>query len=294
MNPPVVASFDAHNHVHSIEPRATRDRWMREASAAGVQSMVVNGTCEADWDGVAELARANPQVIASFGYHPWRVSLRSPNWSERLRSFLAEFPAAGVGEIGIDGWILEQDSASLTRWGGRLGAVVPAPMETQDTVFLEQLSIAAELGRPASIHCIQAWGHLLELLQKKARLPSRGFLLHSYGGSRELVKPFADLGARFGFSGALGHLRKQRQLAVFRFIPLDRLLIETDAPHQLPPPEWMGPFADSIAAEAAQNHPGTVAMIENQAAQFLGHDLCAFSAQMEQNYINLFGSSVHT
>jgi TatD DNase family protein len=293
MNPTDVPSWDAHNHVQSIEPSATRERWMIEAAAAGVRSMLVNGTCESDWDAVAELARTNPGVIPSFGYHPWRVSLRSTNWIDRLRELLAEFPSAGVGEIGIDGWILEQDSASLTRWGGRLGAVIPAPMEIQDTVFLEQLALATELNRPASIHCIQAWGHLLELLQK-AQLPSRGFLLHSYGGSRELVKPFSDLGARFGFSGALGHLRKQRQLAVFRSVPLDRLLIETDAPHQLPPPEWMGPFADSIAAEAAQNHPGTVAMIQNQAAQFLGQDLCAFSAQMERNYINLFGSGVHT
>jgi TatD DNase family protein len=292
MNPTLVPSWDAHNHLQAIHPVDLRSDCLAAARRAGVEGMVVNGTCETDWPEVAELARSSSAVVPSFGYHPWRVSHRTPGWLDALRRFLVEFPHAGVGEMGIDAWILEQPSESLRRWGGRLGEISPLPLADQEEVFLQQLNLAVTLNRPVSIHCIQAWGRLLELLRGHV-LPARGFLLHSYGGSRELVAPFAELGAYFGFSGALAQDRKQRQREAFRSVPLDRLLLETDAPDQ-PLPEALREHAlPSTTDGRDQNHPANLPAVQRYAAAFLGHDLPAFSAQMGANHHRLFGHNTH-
>ena len=88
--------------------------------------------------------------------------------------------SAAVGEIGLD------------RWKEGLN------YEGQEDVFVTQLRIAAERNLPASIHCLKAWGRILELLQE-GPVPERGFLLHSYGGPTEMVQAFAQLGAYFSF-----------------------------------------------------------------------------------------------
>ena len=294
MNAPAIRAFDAHNHLQSERFGDRRERILDEALSRGVVGMAVNGTCESDWSTVADLARRHPSVTPSFGCHPWRLSRRTDRWIELLEQRLVEFPRAGVGEIGIDRWILESPARGRERWKAALEGGEPVTLPEQEEAFLQQLELAVRLGRPASIHCIQAWGRLLELL-KANPLPSRGFLLHSYGGPKEMVEAFADLGAYFGFAGSFAHERKHRQCEVFRSVPLNRLLIETDAPDQMPPESLIEMPLNESADGSALNHPANLIRIYRFAASAFGdkmdHDLCAFSAQMETNYRNLFGSS---
>src|SRR5690606_11232155 len=102
-------------------------------------------------------------------------------------------------------------------------------LPAQEEVFVRQLELAAERNVPATIHCLKAWGRLNEILRAEKR-PACGFLLHSYGGPAEMVRGFAGLGAFFSISGHFANERKSRQRETFRSVPLDRLLIETDAP----------------------------------------------------------------
>ena len=292
MSPTVLPTCDAHNHLQAIRPEGVREESLETAHRLGVEAMVVNGTCEADWSEVAALAQKHTLVQPSFGYHPWRLSQRSAGWLETLRRYLTEIPAAGVGEIGIDAWILDQPAGALRRRDGGLGEIVPTPMAEQEQAFLLQLDLAVTRDRAVSIHCIQAWGRLLELL-RSTRLPPRGFLLHSYGGPRELVPQFAALGAYFGFSGALLHERKERQRDAFRAVPSDRLLLETDAPDQPLPSAWMEQALPPSANGREQNHPGNLPAIQRFAAAFLGHDLGVFSAQVRINHQRLFGHCTH-
>ena len=207
--------FDAHNHLQDNRFPDDTASMLAECKEAGLVRMVVNGTRESDWDMVAQLAGQHPQVIPSFGLHPWFVPERSTDWLSRLEQLLDAWPSA-VGEIGLD------------RWKPGL------PYDEQEEVFLAQLSLAARRDLPVSIHCLKSWGRLLELLREN-RKPDRGFLLHSYGGPAEMVEPLAKLGAYFGFPGYFAHERKHRQREVFRHVPPDRLLIETDAPDQTLP-----------------------------------------------------------
>jgi TatD DNase family protein len=298
--------YDAHNHLQDERFGGRQTELLSASANAGVTCMVVNGSCEADWPEVLALfGRARsplraaigdtattgnsdgapgvralpdsrsdsnltmPQVIPSFGYHPWYVHERTADWLQHLVHFLDQVPAA-VGEIGLD------------RWKPDL------PYAGQEEVFVAQLRLAAERNLPVSIHCLQAWGRMLELL-KSAPRPACGFLLHSYGGPKEMVKAFADLGAYFSLPGYYAHERKEHQRETFRHVPLERMLIETDAPDQsLPEARNRFPLSE-INTGKALNHPANLAAVYEIAAELRGVPLEALADQVEQNFLRLFG-----
>ena len=261
--------YDAHNHLQDERFDSNRDELVDAARNAGIVRMVVNGSCEGDWPLVAELSKRFPEVLPSFGYHPWYLQERTDHWQKNLVQLLDETPSV-VGEIGLD------------RWKPDL------PYDGQEEAFTWQLRAAAERNLPASIHCLQAWGRLHELLRDHPR-PKRGFLLHSYGGSKEMVEPLAKLGAYFSFPGYFMHERKTRQREAFQAVPLERLLIETDAPDQLlPEPHDRFPLTDH--AGKPLNHPANLSVIYEFMAKERGMPLAEFAFRIEENFQRLFGS----
>jgi TatD DNase family protein len=260
--------YDAHNHLQDDRFSGRQAELLATCREAGVVRMVVNGACEEDWPQVLALAQAHPEVLPSFGYHPWYLQERTANWRQNLAAFLDRVPSA-VGEIGLD------------RWKPGL------PYEGQEEVFSTQLRLAAERNLPVSIHCLQAWGRMLEILKTEPR-PARGFLLHSYGGPLEMVKPFVALGAYFSLPGYYAHERKERQRETFRHIPLERLLIETDAPDQMLP-SGQGQALKDLATGKPINHPVNVAAVYQFAVGLRGITLEELSQQAEQNFLSLFG-----
>ena len=232
--------------------------------------MVVNGSCEEDWPAVLSLSRQFPQVIPSFGYHPWYVKERSAGWQQNLTRYLDEAPLAGIGEIGLDRWMQGYD------------------LPDQEVVFVWQLRLAADRNLPVSIHCLQAWGRLLELLQAGPR-PRRGFLLHSYGGPQEMIAPLARLGAYFSIPGYYAHERKSRQRETFRHVPPDRLLIETDAPDQLLPDKRNRNPLNDPGTGKPLNHPANIRAVYDFAAELLGEPVESLASRVEENFQRLFG-----
>jgi TatD DNase family protein len=264
-----VRFYDAHNHLQDDRLAPKRDEIVATAVQHGVARMVVNGACEEDWPAVAELARRFPQVLPSFGYHPWYLRERTAEWKAALTRALDGVRSA-VGEIGLD------------RWKPDL------PYEGQEETFVWQLGVAAERNVAASIHCLQAWGRLHDLLRENPR-PARGFLLHSYGGSKEMIEPLAKLGAYFSFPGYFMHERKARQRETFRHVPLDRLLVETDAPDQLLP-ESHDSFPLMGDDGQRLNHPANLGAIYEFVAKQRGVPLDEFASRVEENFHRLFGN----
>jgi len=232
--------------------------------------MVVNESGETDWPQVRALARRFPQVRASFGCHPWYVHELSRDWQAILVRCLDETSGAVVGEAGLD------------RWKPGLS------YEGQEEVLVWQLRLAAERGLAISLHCLHAWGRLYDLLRAGPR-PERGFLLHSYGGPREMVAPLASLGAYFSFPGAFAHERKTRQRDAFRSVPSDRLLLETDAPDQMPPERLVTHPLSEAGGATPINHPANLAAIYRFAAQLYDEPLDQLAARVEANFLRLFG-----
>jgi TatD DNase family protein len=262
--------YDSHNHLQDASLASQRDGILAELERQGVAQVVINGTQESDWPAVLELARQNRRIIPCFGLHPWYVSQRSANWQSHLLQHLDQVPA-GIGEIGLDRWIEGFD------------------LPQHEEVFLWQLRVAAERNLPVSIHCLKAWGRLLELLQQEPR-PRCGFLLHSYGGPQEMIQPLAKLGAYFSISGYFALERKVRQQEAFRHVPPERLLIETDAPDMLPPEKYIEfPLTHPNSGKAI-NHPANIGAVYRFVAELLKEPIEVVARRTEENFQRLFGS----
>jgi len=227
MNNPL---FDAHNHLQDYQGKDKLTEALRLAAEAGVVSMLCNGTSPGDWEAVLALAAENKEIIPCFGLHPWFIKEGAPGWLEGLESFLLRVPSC-VGEIGLDGG---KNATDLAR---------------QEGVFTAQLRLAKKLGRPACLHCVKAWGRMLELIKEEA---PGAFLLHSYGGPPEMAAEFASLGAYFSFSGAIMDGKRAKLRRALQAAPPDRLLFETEAPDADAPGWRSGPagVVEVIAAAA--------------------------------------------
>jgi TatD DNase family protein len=275
--------FDAHQHFHfeALTPhRAAIDADLR---VAGLSRAVVNGTCEEEWPAVARLARQFDWILPSYGVHPWDSGNRSPGWLAALHTQLASDLSAGVGEIGLDRWIID----GIKRDDPRIAGLRVALMDEQVEVFAAQLALAAEFNRATSIHCVQAFGALAEAL-RTAKLPARGFLLHGYAGPTEMIKTFTDLGAYFSFNLQLLEPRNADRLENFRRIASDRLLVETDAPAKAPPPEH-NRFPLGLAADGSLiNHPANVLAAYAALAGLRGISTETLATQVGQNFTRLF------
>lgn len=236
--------YDSHNHLQDNRFDGIRDKVIEEMRASGIIKCVINGTCPDDWKKVAALAHQYPDfIIPSFGLHPWKEITH--NWEQKIIHWLNLFPNACIGECGIDRRIKKYD------------------IELQKQVFLAQLRLATERNLPLSIHCINGWGCLVELMESNP-LPARGFLLHAYGGSKELVPQFTKLGAYFSFAGYFLHEKKHKVREAFEAVPPDRLLLETDAP-EMPPPSKA--ITHKLANEAS--HPANLPAVHHQVSEFL-------------------------
>lgn len=241
----MAAWTDAHNHLQ--DPRLGDPAPVIAAMrAAGVARCVVNATRESDWTAVGNLAQAYPDfVIPAFGIHPWQAHTASEGWQGRLAGMLEKHPRSSIGECGLDQWISSP------------------PVEIQSPVFRDQLRLAREMKRPITIHCLKAWGPLFEIFAESQ--PPGRFLMHSFGGSIEIARRLIPAGAYFSFSGYFLQKRKSATLEVFRQLPHDRILLETDAPDMRPPDECA-----SHILPGKLNHPANLPLIGQALADALG------------------------
>jgi len=255
---------DAHNHLHDSRLDPWRDELIRQLPATGISAAVVNGTPPDDWPRVASLCSQHPALLPAFGIHPWQAPHRPPDWESTLESLLLQHPEASIGEIGLDAWIEGHNLAD------------------QSDLFLAQIQLASKLDRPVTIHCVRAWEPLRQLLLRHP-MPHRGFLLHAFSGPPALIPFFVARGARFSFSPYFLHPRKTPARLAFQSIPLDRILIETDAP-DLPPPADFGPFLLPNGAHDPRSLPAVASLL----AADLGLSPQSLAAITTTNFQQLF------
>ena len=280
--------FDAHNHLQAEWLRPHLDEVIGAVESLGVAGAVVNGTTEADWEAVAELARRHAWVLPSFGLHPWFLKARTQKpdrsggsdgsvrscahthpWQDRLEVMVRENPRCAIGEIGLDRWIPDYDLAD------------------QLDVFSWQYAFAVERNLPVTIHCLKAWGALWDYVREHPA-PATGFLLHAYGGPAGMVDGFVRKGGYFSFSGYFLNANKAERREVFRQIPPERLLVETDAPAMPPSPEHRRFTLPDSPEGKPVNHPANLAAIYEGLAEIRGCSLETLEAQVAENFGRLF------
>ncbi|MEI7957188.1 MAG: TatD family hydrolase [Verrucomicrobiota bacterium] len=237
--------FDCHNHLQ-FSRLGDPAPLLAAMHSAGVERCVVNATCEAEWAAVAALVQTYPEsLLPAFGIHPNHAHQACGPWHERLAGLLDEFPQAGVGECGLD-----------------RRAEAPS-MDVQMPLFLTQLQLARDRCRTLTIHCVKAWGLLIDALA--ADPPPPRFVLHGFAGSVETARRLLPMGAYFSFCGEFLQTRRAAVLDVFRQLPPERILLETDAPDRLPPPPWV-----SHPLPLSCNHPANLPAIGSGLAAALG------------------------
>ncbi|KAI3948250.1 hypothetical protein MKX01_014849 [Papaver californicum] len=217
-NSEMMKLFDSHCHLQDPRIHHLAPQIIRRAMESGVSHFAVNGVSERDWSLVKKMSEDYPSsVIPCFGLHPWYILERTPDWFHTLRDLFGSTPSATVGEIGLD--------------KGSHGKQIDFNDQVQ--VFRQQLELSKELKKPASIHCVRAFGDLLEIMQSMGPFPA-GVILHSYLGSAEMVPTLAKLGAYFSFSGYVMDLKPQKAKKMLKSVPTERILLESDAPDALP------------------------------------------------------------
>jgi TatD DNase family protein len=201
--------IDTHCHLNDPAFAEKLPEVIARAQAAGIGACIVPAYDRASLPRTAELARQYPHFIApAYGLHPW--FLGQVIAIDELREYLVQPGTVAVGEIGLD-----------------FSPECPPP-EAQREPFRMQLDLAAELGLPVLIHCRKAHDELLKVLTRyKGML--RG-VLHSFSGGRDLALRFIDLGFYIAFSGSVTRTTAKKYHKTAAGIPLDSLLVETDAP----------------------------------------------------------------
>ena len=260
--------IDSHIHLTDYEPGADIAAIIEQATNAGVVRLACNGTAEHDWLKVLKLAETSKSIIPFVGLHPWFVKKRSADWLSTLENLIIA-NNCGVGETGLD----------------RLEA--PVNVTDQEHCFLAQLDLAHQYDRPITIHCVRAWGWLMDVLRSQPNLPKR-MLIHAYGGSPDMIKPLADFGAYFSFSGKAldkAYMRAQESLQV---VPLDRLLIETDAPNMLPPAAYCTEIITTSDGRS-HNHPANLPAIFEGISEMLGITSDILRERLWENGARFFG-----
>jgi TatD DNase family protein len=206
--------IDVHAHLQAEEFNENRNEIVKNASNKGVVSIFCASSEESHWQSVLCSSKHEHKVIPFIGIHPWFAHKVQNGWQERLFNAASE-NYCGIGEIGLDRQLTNADFSK------------------QIIVFKKQLSIAKELQRPVTIHCLKAYGHLLEILKMMLPVPEGSFI-HSYSGSPEMIKSFADLGLMFSYNGKALDNKNRNYIRNIISTPIENMLLETDSPYMLP------------------------------------------------------------
>jgi TatD DNase family protein len=213
-----VKLVDSHCHPDDEKFAADLDAVIARARAAGVERMMAIGTGNGppDLETAIRLAEAHDCFYATVGVHPHDAAKATPETFKRLRALLSHPKVRAIGEIGLD---YHYDFS---------------PREIQREVFAAQLRLAADAGKPIVIHTREAWEDTLRMIREHP-LP-RGGIMHCFTGGPEEARQALDLGFHLSFGGVLTFPKADNVREAARVTPVDRLLVETDAPYLAPAP----------------------------------------------------------
>jgi TatD DNase family protein len=208
--------IDTHCHLDATEFEGAQADLLCNAHAAGVSRMVLPSVARANFDMVFALCQKYPSCSPAYGIHPMYVGDAVPDDLAVLRNCLAQRSPIAVGEIGLDFFIQHYDRAR------------------QEYFFVEQLKLAREFDLPVLLHIRRAQDVVLKHLREH---PVRGGIAHAFNGSRQQADEFIKLGFKLGFGGAMTYSRATKLRELAATLPLDAIVLETDAPDI--PPEFL-------------------------------------------------------
>ena len=267
--------IDSHCHLDAPEFDADREQVRVRARQSGVAVCVVPAVTADNFDTVRKLAHQFGDAYA-LGIHPLYVPQAQDSDLALLDSQLLLYRndprLVAVGEIGLDYFVP--------------ALCAPPQRERQEYFYQEQLRLAARHGLPVILHVRRSADQLLRSLR---RLLPRGAawsgIAHAFSGSLQQANGFLQLGFKLGFGGAMTHGRALQLRRLASSLPLDVLVLETDAPDI--PPHWMYRTAAERGAGATQgrNEPGQLPRVAAELAALRAIDVGALAAATRQNTV---------
>lgn len=257
--------IDTHCHLDAAEFTGDRDVVRAAAQAAGVGHLVIPAVERSHWRAVRALAHRHGDSYA-LGIHPLYTPQAQASDIAALRDLLAEWRGdphlVAVGEIGLDFF-------------------VPGLDESRQIWFYEQqIQVARDFGLPVIVHVRKSSDRLLKTLRAQ---PVVAGIAHAFNGSLQQAQAFIDLGFKLGFGGAVTYDRARKLREMAATLPLDSLVLETDAPDI--PPHWLYTTAQARATGQPQgrNSPAELPRIAQAVALLRGIGVPALAAATSRN-----------
>ena len=221
--------IDTHCHLDADEFAGDRDAVVAAARLAGVAGIIIPAVEVANFTAVRACCADYSGCFPAYGIHPLFLAQATENDLLLLRRWLQQeaagaFPPVALGEIGLDFFVPNFDAAQ------------------QEHYFVEQLKIARDFDLPVLLHVRRSIDQVLKCLR---RIGARGGIAHAFNGSRQQADEFIRLGFKLGFGGAMTFSGSTRIRQLAATLPLEAIVLETDAPDI--PPFWLAGGRNSPA-----------------------------------------------
>lgn len=247
---------DSHCHLDAGEFDADRDAVIRRARDAGVLHQIIPAVEAAGWPALRAMCRGQPDLHPAYGLHPMYLAQHREAHLSQLREWLERERPVAVGECGLDYFVEGLDAA------------------TQQHYFEAQLRLAREFDLPVIVHARRAVDAVIAAIRRVGGL--RG-VVHSFSGSPEQARQLWNHGFLIGLGGPVTYERARRLRGLAATMPLDHLLLETDAPDQ-----------PDAGIRGQRNEPARVSVICRTIAQLRGESEDAIAAATRTNAARLF------
>ncbi len=251
--------IDSHCHLDFPDFAPERDAVVARARAAGVMRMITISTRIDKFAEISTLAEAYPDVFCTVGDHPEHANEGAEATLDRLTTLAQHPKCVGIGETGLD---YHHDKV---------------PRDTAERVFRTHIAAARQTGLPVVVHARDADADVAAILaDEMGKGPFKG-LLHCFTSSMALAEAALSLGLYISFSGIVTFKNASEIRDVARAVPLDKLLVETDAPFLAPVPHRGG-----------RNEPAYVAATAEFIAGLKGVSIADLAAATSANVLRLF------
>lgn len=257
MSDTTVTLIDSHVHLDFPKFDTDRESVIERAHQADVKAMITIGCRPDSCRRAIEIAEAHPSIYAALGVHPHQAGETSPEEITAIRAMLSHPKVVGVGESGLDYHYMN------------------SPQDVQLSVFRQWINISQEEDLPLIIHTRDAEDDTVRLLREEyTGSPYRG-VIHCFTGTRKFAETCIEMGFYISISGIATFAASLQD--VIRHLPLDRLLVETDAPYLAPAPH-----------RGKRNEPAYVRHTAQSLARLFGISLAELSQQTTANTRALF------
>jgi len=269
--------IDAHCHMQFHKFEKDYDAVIKDAFSAGLTHLVNTGTSVDSSKKAIELAHTYDNTYAIVGIHPHHADktdakyegVPDKNWLEQLEELARDDKVIGIGEVGMDYFAYQSNGV--------------VQKELQEDAFRRQIELSIKLALPLQIHTRLAWNDTLQILSDyKGKLKNSPGMFHCFSGDIDFTRSVLDMGFYVGFDGNITYGgippgEKTSLQDLVDFVPIDRILTETDAP-----------FLSPIPLRGTRNEPKNIKIILEFIAQRKGISYNTLEAQIERNFQAVF------